>query len=210
MKKNSKSKKNNNEENNSSSFLLGFFVDYFKPSAYLTSIKEIDLDILKMQGIKLILCDLDNTLVPHFTKFPTKQSIDFVKEAKRKGMKFIVVSNNTKKRVEFFSEKLGISDYVYNAKKPLPFKIGKIIEKMNISPQETVMIGDMLITDTLAANFIHIESILVQPLMDPDKAVNKIIQWFESKVFKKLSKENLIVKSETIKRTIYNEDNEIL
>lgn len=209
MKETNKPKEKTTNDN-SSSFLLGFFVNYFKPSAYLTSITEIDLDILIEQGIKLIICDLDNTLVPHFTKFPTKQSIDFVKEVKKRGMKFMLISNNTKKRVSFFSEKLGIKEYVSNAKKPLPFAISKVISKMGVTPQETVIIGDMLVTDTLVANLMHTESILVQPLMDPDKTFDKVIQLFEKKVFKKLSKENLIVKSETIKRTIYNEDNEIL
>ena len=209
MKKTESSKKRN-KDNNSSSFLLGFFVNYFKPSAYLTSIQEIDLDILKEQGIKLIISDLDNTLVPHFTKFPTKQSINFVKEVKKRDIKFILISNNTKKRVSFFSEKLDIEDYISNAKKPLPFAIDKTLTRLNIKPQETVIIGDMLITDTFVANLVHTESILVQPLMDPDKTIHRIIQWFEKKVFKKLSKENLIVRSETIKRTIYNEDNEIL
>jgi len=169
----------NNKYRQSSSFLFGFFVNYLKPSAYLTSVGEIDLDGLKKQGIKLIICDLDNTLVPHFTKFPTQKSIDFVNEVRKRDIKFMLISNNTKKRVSFFSEKLGLTEYISNAKKPFSFAITKTIKKMGVKPQETVIIGDMIITDTLAANFVHAESILVQPLIDPNKTFDRILQWIE-------------------------------
>ena len=200
----------NQKQEDSSSFLFGFFANYLKPSAYLTSINEIDLDTLKHQGIKLIICDLDNTLVPHFTKFPTKYAKDFVEEVKKRDFHFVLVSNNTKKRVSFFSEKLGLSDYIASAKKPFPWAIKKTLKRLKVKPQETVIVGDMLITDTLAANFVHTESILVQPLIDPERTVDRILSWFEKKVFKRLSKENLIVKTETAKRSIYSEDYEIL
>lgn len=203
-----KRKQNNND--NSSSFILGYFVNYFKPSAYVTSVHEIDLDSLKEQGIKLIICDLDNTLVPHFTKFPTMQVKKFVEEVKDRGFEFVLVSNNTSKRVSFFAEKLGLSKFIANAKKPFPNAIRKTIKEMGVKPQETVIIGDMIITDTLAANFVHTESILVQPLMDPEKTVDRFLTFLEKFVFKRLSKNNLIVKSENIQRNVYSEDYEIL
>lgn len=202
--------KENIEEENSSSFLFGFFVNYLKPSAYLTSVNEIDLDSLKEQGIKLIICDLDNTLVPHFTKFPTKEAITFVSEVKKRNIEFVIVSNNTSKRVSFFSEKLGLDDYIAAAKKPFPWALKKTIKRLGYQPYETVMVGDMLVTDTLAANLVHTESILVQPLIDPDRAWDKVLSWFERVFFKKLSKENLIVKSQTLRKNIYSEDYEVL
>ena len=198
------------QQQNSSSFLIGFFTNYLKPSAYLTSINEINLDALKDQGIKLMICDLDNTLVPHFTKFPTKTAINFIEEVKKRDIKFVLVSNNTAKRVSFFSEKLGLENYIASAKKPFPGAIKKTIKEMGVKPQETIVIGDMIITDVLVANFIHTESILVQPLIDPEKTLAKLFSWIEKTVFKKLSKENLIVKSNTRKKLIYSEDYEIL
>lgn len=205
-----KHKQSEIKQENSSSFLLGIFINYLKPSAYVTSVQEIDLDSLKEQGIKLIICDLDNTLVPHFNKFPTKKVKFFVDEVKRKGFEFVLISNNTKKRVSFFAEKLGLENFVFNSKKPFPSAIKKTIEKMKIKPQETVIIGDMLITDILVANLVHTESILVQPLINPEKAMDKILSFIEKFVFKKLNKDNLIVKSEKVQRTIYGEDYEIL
>ncbi len=209
MKKYKHTQKNQIEEN-SSSFVLGYFVNYLKPSAYVPSVHEIDLDSLKDQGIKLIICDLDNTLVPHFTKFPTLQVRKFVDEVKARGFEFVLVSNNTSKRVSFFAEKLGLERYIANAKKPFPMAIKRTLEEAGVKPQEAVFIGDMIITDTLAANFVHTESILVQPLMDPEKTVDRLLSFMEKFVFKRLAKNNLIVKSEGNKRSIYSEDYEIL
>ncbi len=203
-------KQSQNKNENSSSFILGYFVNYLKPSVYVTSVHEIDLDSLKEQGIKLIICDLDNTLVPHFTKFPTMQVKKFVDEVKKRGFEFVLVSNNTKKRVSFFAEKLGLDKYIANAKKPFPKSIRQTMEESNVKPQETVIIGDMIVTDILAGNFVHTESILVQPLMDPEKTVDRFISFLEKFIFRRLAKNNLIIKSESIQRNVYSEDYEIL
>ncbi|RKX66784.1 MAG: YqeG family HAD IIIA-type phosphatase [Tenericutes bacterium] len=151
------------------SFVFGIFINFLRPSAYQTSILDIDLDQLKDQGIKLIICDLDNTLVPHFTKFPTKYAKKFVDSALEKDFDFVLLSNNTSRRVGFFAEKLGLTDFISGAKKPFPFSIKKEIKRHNLTPAQTVIIGDMLVTDTLAANFIGAESILVQPLIDGEQ-----------------------------------------
>lgn len=196
---------------NTNSFFFGLFINFFQPSAYIKSISDIDLNKLKEQGIKLIICDLDNTLVPHFTKFPTKFSINFVKQIKEKGFEFILISNNTSKRVSFFSEKLGLDNYISNAKKPFTKVIKKTLNKYDYTAQEIVLIGDMLITDVLVSNFLNLNSILVQPLFDSDVGWNKIIAWMEKTIFKKLSKKNLLVSSSDFeKNEILSENYEIL
>lgn len=190
-----------------SSFLLSFFIDYFKPSTYVNSILDIDLDELKNQGIKLIICDLDNTLVPHFRKFPTNSSIKFIESVKNHQFEFVIISNNTEKRVKFFAEKLGVKeDYIANAKKPFPKKTKKFLEekfKGKYKNSEIVIIGDMIITDIFVANILRINSILVPPLLEPEKFMNKILSFTEKKVFKRLSRENLI----TTKPNYQNNDN---
>lgn len=207
MKAKKKQKVNDNLKKKNSSFLLSLFINYFKPSTYVNSILDIDLDELKNQGIKLIICDLDNTLVPHFRKFPTNSSIKFLENIKKYDFKFVIISNNSEKRVKFFAEKLGIKeDYIANAKKPFPRKTKRFIEeKFNgkYRNSEIVVIGDMIITDIFVANILRINSILVHPLFEPEKFVNRILSFTEKKVFKKLSRENLI----TTKPNYQNNDN---
>jgi HAD superfamily phosphatase (TIGR01668 family) len=133
--------------NVSKRFLIDPFLNFIKPSAYIESVQDIDTFALKEQGKKLIICDLDNTLVPHFTKYPTKLAFDFVERASEAGLEFVLFSNNTSKRVSFFAEILGVKRYIAGAKKPYPFKLRKLIEELNFSIDETVLIGDMIIMD---------------------------------------------------------------
>ncbi len=204
-----RTKKEHKTQISSNSFLFGLFINYLKPSTYVTTIKQINLEKLKEQGIKLIICDLDNTLVPHFTKFPTKLALDFAQAVKDNDMEFVLISNNTRKRVSFFAEKLKV-DYIANAKKPLPFAMNRTIRKFNVKPQEVVVIGDMIITDILGANLLHTESILVQPLIDAERTWNVIIKWLEEYIFLRLTKQNILIKEEETGRDLYSEEYEIL
>lgn len=150
-------------------FFIDIIANYLKPSIYLKSIKDIDTESLYEQGKRLLICDLDNTLVPHFTKFPTKDAFDFVKRVQDSGIEFIIVSNNGKKRVSFFAEKLGIKNYVASAKKPFPRKIRKKIEELGYTKEQSIMIGDMIVMDMAAANLMGVDSVLVTPLIDAEK-----------------------------------------
>lgn len=195
---------------NSNSFIFGFFVNYFKPSAYISSISDISLKKLKEQGIKMIICDLDNTLVPHYTKFPSKNAINFVEEAKKLNLIFVIISNNTKNRVRFFAEKLKLDDYIYNAKKPLTKYVKKMLEKYNISTDEALIIGDMIVTDILLANILHIESILVTPIMDYGDTINKFLKFLEKYAFLRLSRNNLITSDNILNKKDFYEEYDLL
>ena len=52
--------------------------NYFKPSIYVRSFKDVNISQLKLQGIKLFISDLDNTLVPHYSRLPNKDVLKFI------------------------------------------------------------------------------------------------------------------------------------
>ncbi len=201
---NNKNKQGNVNLRNKS-FIFGFFINYLKPSVYVEGgIGDINLLKLKEQGIKMIICDLDNTLVPHFTKFPNKNAINFVREVQKNEMKFILVSNNTRKRVDFFAKKLDVDFYISNAKKPLTSKTKNMINASGFKREEILMIGDFIITDIFLSNILKINSILVPSLIDGVKgSTSKIMIFLEKKVFSKLSRENLITRDESEKKDEY-------
>jgi predicted HAD superfamily phosphohydrolase YqeG len=68
----------------------------------------------------------------------------------------------------------------------------------------------MIITDMLVANLMDADSILVRPIIDPEKAWTKILNWFEQKVFKRLDKKNLLTHTVKLERGIYGTDYEEL
>jgi HAD superfamily phosphatase (TIGR01668 family) len=103
--------------------------------------------LLKQSGYKLLVCDLDNTLSPHFTKFPTRKVIEFCKEVQKVGLKLAIVSNNSKKRVLSFTARLKPDAVIASAMKPMKHKIVRMMNAFDATPEETLFIGDQFITD---------------------------------------------------------------
>ncbi|AGR41306.1 YqeG family HAD IIIA-type phosphatase [Spiroplasma taiwanense] len=174
--------------NKKNTFLL---LNYFKPSIYLESFKKINLDSLKNSGIKLVLCDMDNTLIGWNERIPNLDILNFIKNVYAHNMEFVLFSNNVKSRVENFAKKAGIKNYFWDCKKPLLGKM-KIVKKLfKYKENEIILIGDQLVTDVLVANRSHIKSILVSPLSRNNQE-NKIVQFLENHILKKLSQKNIL------------------
>ena len=115
--------------------------------------EDVTPELLKKERIKLLLCDLDNTLRLHSEKEPADELADWVEDIKNAGIKIVIISNNgRKKMMQKFCEPLGI-DCVWWAKKPVSTKLTTAIKKHNVKPEETVMLGDKWSTDVLAAKF---------------------------------------------------------
>lgn len=194
---------NNNKKQNTTSIQKSFFektfVNYFRPTFYIKSIEDINLDSLKTQGINSVICDLDNTLVPHYLGTPNKRTINFINDVKRNNLDFYLVSNNSEKRVTKFVEKLQmknieIDNFYWSVKKPLTKNINKIIEDNQLDKSKIIMIGDQLEMDILAANILHIQSILVEPVFDSGYNFNFFTNIFEKYIYKKLARFNTLEK----------------
>ncbi len=152
----------------------------FIPNEFHTSFFDIDFKELYNNGLRLILSDLDNTLISYEETKPTKKIIDKFAELTNMGFEIIVISNNVPSRINVFLEGLSYKG-VGNARKP--FLIGlrkslRVAEK-NYSHKETVIIGDQLMTDVYCANRFKSYSILVNPL---EKKTEKWYTKFNRKI----------------------------
>ena len=128
--------------------------------------EDVTLELLKKEHVKLLLCDLDNTLRLHSEKEPADELADWVSDLKDAGVKIVIISNNgRKKMMQKFCEPLGI-DCVWWAKKPVSTKLTETMEKLNIKPEETVMLGDKWSTDVLAAKFAKVRAWKVEHRKD--------------------------------------------
>ena len=128
--------------------------------------EDVTPDLLKKEGVKLLLCDLDNTLRLHSEKEPADELADWVEECKNSGVKIVIISNNgRKKMMQKFCEPLKI-DCVWWAKKPVSTKLTETMTRFKISPEETVMLGDKWSTDVLAAKFAKVRAWQVEHRRD--------------------------------------------
>ena len=170
----------------------GLLTNYFKPSIYVRSFKDVNVVRLKIQGIKLFICDLDNTLVPHYTRLPNKDVLNFIKSVKQAGIEFVLMSNNVNSRVKLFAEKAGIKEFHWNARKPFKKVAKSIIEKRQLSSSKIIFMGDQIVMDILVANRLKAESILVQPLVSSDYKMSSFNMFLEKRIYKNLEKNNIL------------------
>ena len=91
-------------------------VERYIPDIYAKSIYDIDYDNLISRGIKCVLFDLDNTLLPPRINEVSKKLSDFMKQIKKLNLHFIIYSNSRKKRVSKVNTKIKIK-YCKNNKK---------------------------------------------------------------------------------------------
>ena len=157
------------------------------PTTYLKSIYEMDIGQLKEEGIKGIIFDIDNTLVPYDEIEPNEQIITFFEMLVSKGFKITLVSNNTEDRVIKFNEKLRVFA-LHESRKPLTRNFLKALTLMNCQRHEAIIVGDQIFTDVYGGNKAGIRTILVEPVSDKDEWKTKVKRGLEKKVIKSYQK----------------------
>lgn len=168
-------------------------MEKYVPDIYQKSIHTINYDLLYTRGIKCLLIDLDNTIVPVTMKEANKKVKTLFDDLKTKGFKVIIFSNSSKKRVKHFKEELDV-EYIGHAMKPFKRKYKKVIEKYNLQESEIACIGDQLLTDIKGGNKMGLTTVLVNPVGVNEKFVTKINRYFEKKILRKLRDNNLFAK----------------
>ena len=134
------------------------------PRGVYPSITHISPKALAEKGVKLVLADLDNTLVPYKVAEPPAAVIAWKEALEAQGLRLFLLSNSRKPgRAQKFAEKLGIP---YQGRSGKPKKAGylRAMERMGAKPEETVMVGDQIFTDTLGANNAGVIPLLVEPI----------------------------------------------
>ena len=166
-------------------------IELFRPDIYQKSIYHIDYDKLKESGIKCLLFDLDNTLVPFVEKEPNKRLIDLINDLKDMDFKVIIFSNASKNRLKPFKDTL-LVDCSYNSRKPMTGKFLKVIKKFNYNISNVAIIGDQVMTDILGGNRVGITTILVNPMSNKDRLATRMFcRTSEHKILKVLEKKGI-------------------
>lgn len=143
-------------------------IEYCRPKEYLDSIYQIDFGALRKKGIKGIILDLDETLLPREMLDISPVLFAFIEGVKDKGLSIFLMSNSTRAaRVEHVGKTFNIP-FMTQALKPLPFAYEKVMKKLNLLPHEIAVIGDQLFMDILGGNLAKMYTILVKP-MNPEK-----------------------------------------
>ena len=136
----------------------------FKADFLADSIYDISGEALVRRGIKLLLADLDNTLVPYGVPLPDEKVINWRDELHAYGITLFILSNNRHEhRPRIFAEGLDVP-YIGHAAKPYKKSFLRAMEEMHVTKEQTAIIGDQIFTDVLGGNRAGVSTILVKPI----------------------------------------------
>lgn len=163
----------------------------FAPDLYVESIYQIDIEALKAKGINTIITDLDNTLVEANSPKYTPKLVKWLDDLQEQGFKVMILSNNNKIRVSEFAEALTIP-YIYRAQKPISTSYKRALNMLNSKVNESVIIGDQMMTDIFGGNRIGLYTILVSPISQKEGRGTKINRKMEGLILPLLRKRGLV------------------
>lgn len=134
------------------------------PWKWADSVYDLTGESLSQAGIRLLLADLDNTLIPYDRKEPDDTLRRWLSDLHSHGVELFLLSNSRKAtRAPDFARAFGI-DYLCHAGKPKVGGYRAAMARCGVTAGECAMVGDQIFTDTLGANRAGIRSILVKPI----------------------------------------------
>lgn len=138
------------------------------PQHLFRNATRISLPFLKRNGIKGLVLDVDNTLTGHDSQELSPAVEKWLKAMKRGGIRLMLASNNTKKRVAPFAKQLGL-DYASFCCKPSPVWLLAAMRKWKLPKSAIALVGDQLFTDQLAGSLYGVRVLVVRPLYHDTK-----------------------------------------
>ncbi len=135
----------------------------FLPSYRAQALTDVSPQWLRKAGIRLLMLDFDNTIVPYTTSIPTEAMEGWLKEMLASQVQICVVSNSRNDRVQKFCASYGIP-CITRAKKPGTRGIRQALEQFGIPAGQAALAGDQIFTDTLGGNRAGVRTLLVKPI----------------------------------------------
>lgn len=153
----------------------------FAPAHAAEHLTHIDQEKLWERGKRLLLLDVDNTLVQWKAEDFAPEVIAWIERAKALGFDICIISNTRREdRLARLSELLGVAT-VRGRFKPSRAMFRLALIKFKRKPEEAVMIGDQMMTDILGANRAGIDAIWVRKMEGKEFSgtrINRAIERF--------------------------------
>jgi HAD superfamily phosphatase (TIGR01668 family) len=157
------------------------------PCQVVESVKELEPETLKSQGITAIITDLDNTLVPwqHYEIMPGV--IEWLAKLEVAGIKICIASNTIHTaRLKQLADTMNIP-FVDRVRKPRTGGFRRAMKLMGSNSRNTAVFGDQIFTDILAGNRLGLHTILLRPPLSKEEFFStQLVRYVENGVIRKL------------------------
>jgi HAD superfamily phosphatase (TIGR01668 family) len=133
------------------------------------SVLDLTPEIIQKYGLKGLVLDVDETLVPIRVASASPELQNWVEQIRSIVALWLVSNNLSEARIGSIARSLNLP-YFLGAAKPSRRKIYEALKAMNLPAHEVAMVGDRLFTDVLAGNRLGMFTILVEPIVHPEVA----------------------------------------
>ncbi|MBD2303136.1 YqeG family HAD IIIA-type phosphatase [Nostoc spongiaeforme FACHB-130] len=134
------------------------------------SVLQLTQEVIQQYGLKGLVLDVDETLVPFTVGTPSPELRQWVEEIRVNVDLWLVSNNLSEARIGSIARALNLPYYL-GAAKPSRRKIRAALQAMDLPAHQVGMVGDRLFTDVLAGNRLGMFTILVEPIIHPDAAL---------------------------------------
>lgn len=156
---------------------------FWKPDYRFRTFAGANASFLSGIGVCGIVLDIDNTLAPYEHAQPSEPVRTWLSSLYAAGIRAAFVSNNEPGRVALFNETLGLPAFC-NAGKPFGRGVRAAMRAMGTKKENTLLMGDQIFTDLLAARFCGIRCILVEPIRDRRDFLTRLKRRMERPILK--------------------------
>lgn len=164
------------------------FWERFYPDERCQSAYDIPYERWYEKGIRGVVFDIDNTLVPHGMPADERAKALFHR-LQDMGLKALVLSNNKEKRVKSLAEEVGCNlMYIHKADKPFKKGYLRAMDMLGTNPQTTLFVGDQIFTDVWGAKRLGIHNILTDPIHPKEEIQIVLKRKLEALVLKSYEK----------------------
>lgn len=158
------------------------------PKLYVSSLFDINVQDLYKAGIRGILFDLDNTIIPRNADVFSIEVSSWLKEIRSSNFKACIISNNNAKRVLKLAGELDLPAICY-AVKPRRKPFRQALKLLGTCPEQTAVVGDQVFTDILGGNRLGMFTILVVPMAGKEfwatRLISRQLEKYVLNLFKK-------------------------
>ncbi|MEM6869149.1 MAG: YqeG family HAD IIIA-type phosphatase [Cyanobacteria bacterium P01_C01_bin.121] len=149
------------------------WVDLLQPDCVLEqSVVGLTPDVLQSKGLKGLILDVDETIIPVGRKQLDPDVLAWATEIQQVVPLSLVSNNVGYERIRKIADGMMYNDkpvpFVASAGKPSRRKLRAAAEQMGLPFEQVAMVGDRIFTDILAGNRVGLFTILVQPMLEPN------------------------------------------
>ena len=141
-----------------------------KPDMTVDKVSDLDVQeierIKQEYGIEAIILDVDETLRADMQSIP-KVNQDWL-ESLNGRVKMIILSNGVDKSIEQYFADRGI-DYIGFACKPFKRNFVKACQRLNVKPENVMVVGDSLFDDVHGGKKNQMKTVLVRKVDKDEK-----------------------------------------